>query len=131
MRLRAVEGRKYLVSDQSSCRGDLRGIAETRTRTAVFVSCRQLCDCGGATRTRVHARGVALWRGASHVPAAADGTRRTDRTGVVVGATVLVSKPSESITGKPHRLVLVHGFTDCLRPRRRPSCRTAITYADA
>ncbi len=45
LRLRRAEGRKHLVSDQSSCRSRVRRIAEARARTALFISCRQLRDC--------------------------------------------------------------------------------------
>ena len=48
--LRRAEGRKHLVSHQSSGRSRLRGIAEARACTAVFISCRQLRDCFGSAR---------------------------------------------------------------------------------
>ena len=43
--LRRAEGRKHLVSDQSSCRSCLSGIVKARACTAVFISCGCFRDC--------------------------------------------------------------------------------------
>src|SRR5207245_1791365 len=95
-------GRKHLVSHQSSCRGSVRAIAETRIRTAVFVPCGQLFYCLGSTRAGVHACGIALWRDASHVPSAAHRTRRIDRPSVMVGTALHDAGPAESLAREPH-----------------------------
>ncbi len=105
-------------------------ITATRTCTAECVSRGCFCDCFSSTRTRVHACGSALWRHAAYVRAPAHRARRTDRSRVVVGDAVLEPWTSESFTGKPYRLGLVHRFADGLRHRRRYRRRTAVAYAD-
>src|SRR5262249_56137065 len=85
----------------------------------------------GSAWARVHACWTALWRHASHVPASADHTRRTNRARIVVRSSVFDVRPSESFAGEPHRLGLVHGIAGCIRHCGRHRSRIAVAHADA
>ncbi len=109
----------------------MRESLKPRPRPTEFVSCGQFRDCRGPARHRIHLRGTALWRDASHVRAAADRTRRADCPSAVVGASVLDHAASQSFACQPHRLVLVYGVADRLRRRSGPRRRAPGTRLDS
>ena len=129
--LRCAENWKHLVSHQSSCCVGLCSIAETRARTAEFISRGQFRDCPGSARCWSPRGGLAVWRDAPDVRAATDRARRTDRPGAVVGAAVHHPRPAESFAGEPHRLVLVYRFPVGFRHCRRLGRGAAVANADA
>src|SRR6202040_1308139 len=125
------ESREHLVSHQSTCRSGLRAVPQARTCPVEFLPRRQLRNRCGSACSCFNPRRVALRRDAANVRAAANPPWRFDRTRAVVGTAVFDPWHSESSTRKPHRLVLVHRFADCVRHYRGDGSSASVTRTHA
>src|SRR5262249_55841047 len=131
VRLRTHQSRQHLVSDQSVGSNSLRTVAKALARPTDVLSSRQLLACAPTAWDRFDPRWRALWRNAPDVCAPADCAWRIDCSSPLVGSPALHHGSTQSATRQPNRLVVVYGFADRFRDRRRSGCRSPSACPDA